>query len=375
MHDEYKYMLLKYCASNIELNAELLNCKEDIFKIQEVYSNESEFNITFCPIIFFATYIEDILKLDNIVIEYDKYNKIPVQIKLNDLILFTHFKMNNLHATILYIRYFNLFKSKTMNTQAYYAQYYDIIDTTYNNNSNLCINQLAGLFYVEYGYWNKINIKYINHLQYICSYPELINVSENEVLQQFFKFENTNKLLFDPYIYIASNIDQLLYLFDSEAIIPNCNNELRIFKQYIRDGFNKKLKINTFNHYTYLADNYNEIKNILTEGNILYWDINKLSKRNIAIHFIKNYNTCKINTFNAAQFVEDHVSDETLNFDKKLSIETAPIYFVKNYVKSKQLRYHMSARYKIGLFFSQRIKDSLRTLPLSLSKCFYVIPI
>ena len=137
----------------------------------------------------------------------------------------------------------------------------------------------------------------------------------------------------------------------------------------------KKTKIDTFDQFVYLANNPKEIKNILLENNIIYWDFFKLSKRNVAIHFIKNRNTCKLNVFNGAKFVEENVSNEVVNFDKKLSIETAPQYFILNYVKSKEIRYHMSKRYRIGLFFSQRIKDSLRTLPLSISKCLYAIPI
>ena len=376
MHDEYKYMLLKYAASVIENNVDIYNCKEDVFKIQEIYSKESKVNITFCPIMFFATYINEILNIDDIIIEYDKYNKVPITIKLHDLILFTQYKMNNLHCTILYIRYYIKFKLKTFNTKAYYSQYYDVIDNKYNN-SKLSIDKITALFYTEYGYWNKLNIKYINPFQYICSYPDLINLNENEALQTFFKFENDerNKLLFDPYIYVASNIDQLKFLIDDEFNLPNCNNELRIFKQYIRDGFNKKLKINTFDSYAYLANNHKEIKNILNEDNCIYWDIHKLSKRNIAIHYIKNYSKCKMNIFHPVKFVEENVSNTVINIDKKLSIETAPRYFVTNYVQLKQLRYHMSSRYKFGLFFSQRIKDSLRTLPLTFTKCFFTIPI
>ena len=33
MYDEYKYMLLKFAASNILNDKQLYNCKEDCFKI------------------------------------------------------------------------------------------------------------------------------------------------------------------------------------------------------------------------------------------------------------------------------------------------------------------------------------------------------
>ena len=184
------------------------------------------------------------------------------------------------------------------------------------------------------------------------------------------------KLIFDPYVYIASNIEQLLYLVDNQTLIPNCNNEVRIFKQYLRDGFDKKLKVDAFDPYDYLANNPKEIKKIMSEEDSrVYWDVNRLSKRNISLNYIKNVKKCKYNTFDAAKFVEENVSNIEVNFDKKLSIETAPIYFVLNYVKSKKLRYYMSKRYQFGVFVSQRIKDSLRTLPLSITKCFYTFPI
>ena len=124
------------------------------------------------------------------------------------------------------------------------------------------------------------------------------------------------------------------YLIDDDLkYIPNGNNETRICKQYIREGFHKKTKIDTFDQFVYLANNPKEIKNILLENNIIYWDFFKLSKKNVAIHFIKNRNTCKLNVFNGAKFVEENVSNEVVNFDKKLSIETAPQYFILNYVK------------------------------------------
>jgi len=377
MHDEYKYILLKFAASNIVTNEKLRDCNEDIFKIQEIYSQSSEIteNIIFCPILFFASHIEQILKLDNIYIEFDKYSKIPTKIVLNDLILFTQFRMNNLHLTILYLRNYDKFKS-SFNTKAYYSQYYELIHSKYEK-SKLSNDELSSLFYIEYGYWNKIHLKYIHPLQYICSYPEYINNPENDILKIMFQFNNDKKMkiIFDPYVYIASNIEQLLYLVEDEVYIPNPNNEVRIYKQYIRDGFSKKLKVNTFDSYDYLANNPKEIKLIMTEDSQVYWDVYRLSQRNISLNFIKNYKKCKTNMFDAAKFVEENVSNYDINFNKKLSIETAPMFFVLNYVKFKKLRYHMSNRYRLGVFFSQRIKDSLRTLPLSITKCFYTVPI
>lgn len=376
MYDKYKYMLLKFAASNIKTNQNIRDNKENIFKIQEIYSKcENNYTNNFCPILFFASYIDTILKLNNINIEYSKFSPIPIKITLDDLVLFINYRMNNLHITMLYIRYIDLFNKLEFNSKAYFAQYYDLIEEKYQS-SKLNKYDLSALFYVEYGYWNKLLLKYINPLQYICSYPEFKGHSEDQLLKIIFEFNDEKlKLLFDPYIYVASNFEKLQYLIDDETVLPNSNNEVRIYNQYIRDGYKTKNKVNTFNYYNYLANNYKEIQNILVEDNCLYWNIYKLSNRNISLNYIKNYKNCKNDVFNAAKFVEDNVNDNEINFDNKLSIETAPKYFVINYVNSKKLRYHMSKRYRIGIFCSQRIKDTLRTLPLSITKCFYSFPI
>ena len=375
MHDEYKFTLLKFAASNIKTNTNIQRYYEDIFKIQEIYSQSSDVVSHFCPIQFFASNIHNILKMNSVCIEFDKYSKIPIKITLNNLILFTQFRMNNLHVTMLYLQYFEKFES-IFNEKAYYSQYYELINLKYKS-SKLDKYTLASLFFVEYGYWNQLHLNYIHPLQYICSYPEFIKIYEDDILKHLFKFNNDEKLnlIFDPYVYIASNIEQLFYLVENESYIPNSNNEIRIYKQYIRDGFNKKIKINAFDHYGYLANNPKEIKNIMTEGSCVYWDVYRLSKRNISLNYINNFKKSKTNTFDAAKFVEENVSDIEVNFDKKLSIETAPMFFVLNYVKYKKLRYHMSKRYSLGVFLSQCIKDSLRTLPLSIIKCFYTVPI
>ena len=54
MHDEYKYMLLKFAASNIKTDENIQRCNDDIFKIQEIYSQSSDMKSCFCPILFFA---------------------------------------------------------------------------------------------------------------------------------------------------------------------------------------------------------------------------------------------------------------------------------------------------------------------------------
>lgn len=375
MHDDYKYVLLKFAATHIASNTDIQNCRENIFDIQEIYSNSKpDGENVFCPISFFAAHIDEILKLEGIIIEFDKYSKVPRKISYNELTLFINYKMNNLHLTILYLRFFDRFYSK-FNSKAYYAQYHELIESKYQT-SKLKTFDLASLFYVEYGYWNNLLLNYIHPYQFKCSYPEFTEYDENDILKKIFEFnEDHLKLVFDPYVYISSNIEQLSYLLDNETSIPNYNNELRIYKQYLRDYHTKKLKTSSFDIYDYLANNSEQIEKIMTIDNVIYWDIYRLSKRNVCLNFLQNYKTSKSNNFDSAKFVEENVNDKSINYDKKLSIETAPRYFVINYVKSKKLRYHMSKRYRLGVFFSQRIKDSLRTLPLSVTKCFYTFPI
>ena len=161
-HELINFIILISCRIHAEFkNNELNYCQDDIFKIQEIYSNSFDKNITFCPIIFFATYIEDILNLDNIDIKFDKYSKVPRDIKIDDLILMSCSYMNNLHITQLFIRYNALFTNKVFNSKAYYSQNYELIHNKYDK-LNLNIEKLSALFFVEYGYWNNLKLKYIN---------------------------------------------------------------------------------------------------------------------------------------------------------------------------------------------------------------------
>ena len=380
MNADFKLLLYKFAASKIRTDDSLQQCGENIFKIQEIFSEYPKIedaSDAFNPIIFFATYIDDILKLENICIEYNKNGIIPSVIKLDDLTLIASgCRLNNLHSTQLFIREYKQFDANKMSEPSvfrhYYSQYFEEIDIKYPN-LKLSNTERAALFYIEYGYWHNLKMNYVNPYQFTCSYPEFIteDLDEQTALKQYFdscKVKDV-KLSFDPYVYVASNYDSLKYLlgdFDYDY-----KTEVRICKQYIRHGYSKKMSINSFNTYSYLANNYKEIKKILN-GN---WDRVQLTKRNVAIHFLKKNGSQSVGTFNATQFVEENVSNNNVNFDKKLSIENAPVYFVENYIKSKQVRFHTTGRYRSGVFISQRIKDSLRSLPLSISKCFFSMPL
>jgi hypothetical protein len=174
-------------------------------------------------------------------------------------------------------------------------------------------------------------------------------------------------------VYVASNVENLHFLVEKQ--LKNIDDEIRICKHYIRHGYKKKQDTSTFNMYRYLANNPHEIDNIFQKINACNWNIAQINVSDVALHYIHNYKTEKVNVFSSSKFVQEYISDEQVNADKKLSLENACVYFVNNYVKSKQVRYYTSIRYKMGVFFSQRVKDTLRTMPMSISKCFITFPI
>lgn len=385
MEIDSRLHLYKIAASNLknQKTNEITNCKENLFQLQEVCvkNGYTENNNNFCPIIFFASAIKYILQINSVKVNENKavHTLVPHNIIIDsDLVIFACSKMNNLDITKLYIRYYDYFKSLNLiefNAKAYYSQNYFQIDKKYVLHNKLTIDKKAALFYVEYGFWYDIHLKHINHLQYICSYPKLIDTDTNEILKVYYMFkENENILKFDPYVYVASNYENLKYLIDNEKI-PNENNETRIYNHYIRHGYTKKIAVNSFDYFEYLANNYHEIKYILTKNKTVYWTLEGITPRNVAIHFLKYNKRLQNGIFNAAQFVQDQVANENINSDKKMSIENASKYFVENYINLKQLRFHTSKRYRLGIFISQRIKDSLRTIPMQFTRCFISLPL
>lgn len=373
MDIDHRYLLYKYCASNPEVIKE---CGENLFDIQKHYVNNNLRNnqSVFCPILFFASNISKIINLPGITIK-KKIHQVPSNIQKDDLVIFLNSsQMNNIHTTQLYIRYYETFKntSDIFDGLAYYSQYYDRIDYKYNH-LNMPDETKAALYYVEYGYWNNINIQFIHPLRYICSYPEYIDVNDDEfiVLQNY--FNNKSILQFDPYVYVASNINEIGYLFEDVSQ----STENRICKQYTRTGYKKQLSINSFKPYEFLANNIKSIVNLLNENDVIYWDVFRLNIRDIAIEYIKQFkeNNIKSDNFNHVRFIEEFVGDTTVNYDKKMNIDNCAQYFVESYIKSNKVRYKLSKRNQIIHFLNNRTQDSLRTIPLSIINCFISLPI
>ena len=379
MNKDYTYMLFKYSASYIQSNKLLQECQENLYDIQNVYISDSNRVIDFNPILFFAQNMERILKHKNVTLAYAFDKQIPYKIISDDLILFTNGYMNNLHVTRFYIRYFFDFENVHKNlfsATVYYSQYFESIEKKFSE-SSLSTADKAALFFVEYGYWKNLNIDFISPLQFICSVPQYITLDNDvEILTKYFEAASKEdiKFMFDPFVYFASNINEFEQVFET---IDNFDkdDEMKLLKHYINVGHSKKKPIDSFPMYDYLASNPKFIKEILSDCNSCFeWDYLLLTKRTVAIHYIRNKKR-QTKSFNAVKFVQENIGCDSINWDKKLSIENASRYFVEHYIKSKQLRYHNSVRYKLGVFCSQRVKDSLRTLPLSISRCFISIPL
>ena len=157
MNSDFKLTLYKFAATHIKNNKDLQHCRDSLFNIQELYAKSNTIDITFCPIIFFASNIETIMNIDGINISYKRNSKIPHSISIKDLlILVPGGHMNNMHISQLYIRFYEKFnKCESINWSSYYSQYCEQIHLKYNN-LELRNDQLAALFYVEYGFWNNL---------------------------------------------------------------------------------------------------------------------------------------------------------------------------------------------------------------------------
>ena len=371
MELNYKLKLYSYCASHQNVMKE---CGEDLFKIQKYYIKDSEKKITFCPLRFFATYIKNIINLDKIHIKMRYDSLLPKEIIYEDLYLFINKKnINNIHIIRLYIRLhenFDTILNDIFDSKAYYSQYHKNIERKYNKNINLNEEKKAELFYCEFGFWNNFKLQYIHPLLFKCSYPCFIGKSDLDTIEEYFK--NYSNIIFDPYIYIASNIEKLKYLIEDFDV--SSKTEMKIYSHFLEKGYTK-FNTNSFKTNEYLANNPKQIEKILTYNDRIYWDYNLLTDRNIAINYIKTFmkNEIKKNKFNKASFVKQFILDKNVNINKDLSINNSEEYFIVNYIKSKYVRYTTSNRYKVITFINSRIKDSIRILPMQLSK--YVIDI
>ena len=101
MNSDNKLNLYKFAATYIKKNEDIQHFRDNLFNIQELYAKFNTMDITFCPIIFFASNIETILNIDGISISYKRNSKIPHSISIKDLlILVPGGYMNNMRINI-----------------------------------------------------------------------------------------------------------------------------------------------------------------------------------------------------------------------------------------------------------------------------------
>ena len=104
--------------------------------------------------------------------------------------------------------------------------------------------------------------------------------------------------------------------------------------------------------------------------NVIVWNVNYLTKTEIAKYYLKKYTKSKIksNIFDATKFVKNYVDNDVINKSKKLSLDNAPEYFVRYYVKYKALRYDMTFLAKLLTFIQERTVDSMKQVPINATR-------
>lgn len=337
----------------------LENFKGNLLDIQKEYVF-SDRKITFNPIIFYCNNVSEILvhsikKNDN---NYYKYKTKSFKI-LNKGKL-TKECINNIINLYIESRLDGYkWNNDTFDSKSYYSQYYYIIDEYFYKNKD--IEFKVEKFYIEYGYLNKLYLKPIDGLIYIASVCNF-TLSEKDAVKIYFNSDDKPILNFNPYVYIASNYETLNSFVGSD----NCVYEKKATMHYITT--NKKYSSDNFNHYEWLANNHDKIKELMTNTKGVYnYDITKINKVNTSKLFIKYKGEDK-KQFDHDTFVKMYLTDPEINYDKKLSIQNASKYFVQGYITNSTVRWRTTFRYKILHFIRNRIFDGLRQTPIHIGK-------
>lgn len=369
--------ILKYIASNETL---IKSCN-NLFEGQSEICSGKTYSIDFNPYLFIASNITDFFKSEHIEINYHVKKKCPLlplnityKYKENYYNLLNNGRIEDLDSiTKLYI---NLKKNKEnvkydFNYSAYYALYNEYINHRYKYVLNdYCENIIIKTcsYYCEYGYWNNMHLKCIDGLKYIASYSDLINTLRNDEkngLKHYFDVGiNEGRIItFSPEVYILSNIDKLKDLIDTKDI-----KYKEAVSHYIMNGYYQNFKIDTFDHFEYLANNPKRIRYLLTVNDELIWDFNKLVKSVVAHDFLMNFPNIKKRKFDKIDFIKKYIGDRKINFDNNLSLNNASYYFVKAYVSHKSLRKTLTSWSKFRKFLQNRIEDVLKQVPLNITK-------
>lgn len=373
-----KLEILKYiCAYDLDYGI----TDTDLYYAQVRYYNEKKSTIEFDPLLWLCKHLEAFYK-DCKIIYANHNDQTPCSVFYKEKCFYHDGTMKQHSLSIICEFYIeNKYKSDSCTpafyVHDYYALHYEMIDKfdsiyTLHKSNTTHIHDSIKLFYIMYGYWNNITLQPVNGLQITASNPTMIQkygVLSNKSLEEYYKTKEIKKLIFCPFRYAASNIEKV------EHIISTCKMCIleqsdRLTKHYIRNGYNEKLNINSFNKYTYLANNYKRIRMLMkkNKNGKTIWDIHRLTSQNVALDYLKRRHKTKKNVFNEVAFVKEYVDHEFVNKSKKLCIENAAEYFVTYYVLNKDVRYNTTMLSKVLDFIQGRTVDTMKQIPLNASR-------
>lgn len=374
----------KYIASHDAL----VDSCENLFEGQQHYFSTGEVAGTFKPELFVASNTRELFKSKNSKIVFKKsksnvphevyyvYNDVQYRILHNG----TFGKQEAFVATSLYLEMSRDVEDKktlmNFNYNGYYTSFNEYIDfrRVYVQCRPAVLDSLdiateTSLFYIEYGFWNHIFFSTINGLNYIASYPELMNTFRNDERQGLLHYFNHGMvegkiITFRPEVYIISNFEKL-----KDLVVENDEPKLKeATSHYIMNGYYQDLPRDTFNQFDYLANNPKRIRYLLSTNDDITWDFNKLIKSTCAKDFLRNFANVKKRKFDAVDFVKRYVGDAKINFDRNLSLANASFYFVRGYVMHKSLRRTLTGWNRIKRFMNNRIEDGLKQIPFSITR-------
>lgn len=369
--------LLKYAATYEDVFNE---CGTNLYQLEKHYYTKGLPNNRFPkfdPLLWAASEASRIFGMKSCKMVYKNSNT-PRCVVVEDLAIVKE----NMTDSATYVNITRLaLKIGTLNmngfeSQVYYNVHHEQIDhfmTYIDGDKDLTEVDKANLFYICYGYWNKIELDKIRSLLYVASYPELIkNIGVNEDGAAYHFFNSCQKITFNPFMYVASN-----YLkSDSLKECVNCRgiiDPLRAAKHYIRHGINEKLVVNEFDCWQYLANNFKRIKKILKKmpNKKIDYDVIALTQEVICQDYIirlKKKKKIQNDAFSATKFVKEYIDDEVVNKRKQLNLTNAAEYFVKYYVIYEKLRNNTTLYHRISLFCKGRVEDSMRQIPFNAAR-------
>lgn len=372
------YTINKYIASNENISKV---CDNPYHGQKHYFENGMPQTFEFCPFSFVCKNAKRILVGQHTTIfKNKKYPKIPHTLYYEyegiKYKIINNSRVTEKEENIITELYLRMIQNESLDIDFDYIGYYSIYNEYINfrekyvlNNVSKNIKTKTCLFYIEYGFWEQMYFTNINGLLYIASNKHLIKDignDENSALFHYFNDGLKQKLIidFNPCVYIASNIDKL-----KDHIEDNVIKEREATLHYIHNGYFQNLSTDDFDHFTYLANNPKRIRHILkVDTNVGEWDLNKLVKSIVAKDYLCNHKFVKKRKFDSTSFVRKYIGNEDINFDRKLNIDNASYYFVRGYVENKKLRKTLSAWNKCKSFFYNRFLDSLKQVPINVTK-------